>query len=123
MHTNVFQLRAIFPDDACRHNYSALEIIRTCMQELVHVRNVAYFDSAFHKALPKHVRTYPINQEIATTRGLRKYGFHGISYSFILRCVAEYLGKPQEGTSLIVLHLGSGASMCVIRDGKSIDTT
>ncbi|KKA19443.1 Acetate kinase [Rasamsonia emersonii CBS 393.64] len=110
-------------DLAPLHNYSALEIIRTCMQELVHVRNIAYFDSAFHKTLPKHVRTYPINQEIATTKGLRKYGFHGISYSFILRYVAEYLGKPQDSTTLIVLHLGSGASMCVIRDGKSIDTT
>jgi acetate kinase len=93
------------------------------MKELPNVKNITYFDSAFHKTLPKHVRTYPIDQEVAQQRGLRKYGFHGISYSFILRSVAEYLDKPQDKTSLIVMHIGSGASLCAIRDGKSIDTS
>jgi acetate kinase len=93
------------------------------MKELSNVKNMAYFDSAFHKTLPKHIRLYPIDQETASKRGLRKYGFHGISYSFILRSVAEYLGKPQEETSLIVTHLGSGASICAIKDGKSVDTS
>lgn len=69
------------------------------------------------------MRAYPINQEVAKANGLRKYGFHGISYSFILRSVAEFLNKPTEKTNLIVMHLGSGASMCAIKEGKSIDTS
>jgi acetate kinase len=54
---------------------------------------------------------------------LRKYGFHGISYSYILRAVSTYLGKTPLQTSIIALHLGSGASACAIKNGKSIDTT
>jgi acetate kinase len=54
---------------------------------------------------------------------VRKYGFHGISYSFILSSVAEYLDQPVSNTNIIALHLGSGASACAIKGGKSIDTT
>ncbi|KAF3405513.1 hypothetical protein DPV78_002370 [Talaromyces pinophilus] len=110
-------------DLAPLHNFSALEIIRACRKELPNVRNIAHFDSAFHRSLPLHVRTYPIDQEIAKKNGLRKYGFHGISYSFILRSVAQFLGKPRYQTNLIVMHIGSGASICAIEDGKSIDTS
>jgi acetate kinase len=87
------------------------------------VTSITFFDSAFHHTMPEYVRTYPINQEIAKANGLRKYGFHGISYSFILRSVAEFLQKPQEETNLIVMHIGSGASICAIEKGKSIDTS
>jgi acetate kinase len=110
-------------DLAPLHNYSALEIIRTCKQELPNVKSVTFFDSAFHQTMPEHVKTYPINQEIAKANGLRKYGFHGISYSFILRSVAEFLKKPVEETNIIAMHIGSGASVCAIKNGKSVDTT
>ena len=117
-------LPGIFLSLACsRHNFSALEIIRTCREELPNVKSVTYFDSAFHQSLPEYVKTYPINQKVAKSNGLRKYGFHGISYSFILRSVAEFLKKPQDKTNLIVLHAGSGASICAIKQGKSIDTS
>ncbi|KAJ5598908.1 hypothetical protein N7510_011858 [Penicillium lagena] len=105
------------------HNFSALEIIRLCRIELPNVKSVASFDTAFHKTLPEYMRTYPINQEVAKAQKLRKYGFHGISYSFILRSVADFLGKPAERTNLIAMHLGSGASICAIEKGKSIDTS
>lgn len=85
--------------------------------------SITYFDSAFHQSLPAYVKTYPINQEVAKANGLRKYGFHGISYSFILRSVAELLGKPAAQTNLIALHIGSGASICAIKEGKSVDTS
>ena len=94
-----------------------------CHEHLPNVTNVACFDSAFHHTIPKHVKSYMIDQKIAKEKGLRKYGFHGLSYSYILRSIASYLGKPQEDTSIIALHLGSGASICAIRKGKSIDTT
>ncbi|KAJ6004929.1 Acetate/Proprionate kinase [Penicillium herquei] len=110
-------------DLAPLHNFSALEIIRLCRKELPSVPSITFFDSAFHQTMPLHVKTYPINQKIAQANGLRKYGFHGISYSFILRSVARFLGKPTEQTNLIAMHIGSGASICAIKDGKSIDTS
>ncbi|KAH7403526.1 acetate kinase-like protein [Cadophora sp. MPI-SDFR-AT-0126] len=110
-------------DLAPLHNASALEIVHHCIKEMPKTRNVAVFDSEFHQTIPEHIRTYPINQEIARKNKLRKYGFHGISYSFITRSVAAYLGKKESETSLIVLHLGSGASACAIKNGKSYDTS
>ena len=106
-----------------RHNASALAIVESCFKELPKTKNVAYFDSAFHHTLPEHVRTYPVDPKTAKTNKLRKYGFHGISYSFIIRNVAAFLGKPEKDTSIIALHLGSGASACAIKKGKSHDTS
>ncbi|KAL4791834.1 Acetokinase family-domain-containing protein [Aspergillus venezuelensis] len=110
-------------DLAPLHNFSALEIVRLARKELPKVTSVTFFDSSFHKTMPPYVTTYPIDQETAKRNKLRKYGFHGISYSFILRSVAEKLGKPVNKTNLIALHAGSGASMCAIKNGESIDTT
>jgi acetate kinase len=73
--------------------------------------------------VPEHIRTYPINQERAKHNKLRKYGFHGLSYAFITRSVAESLNKPIDSLNIIALHLGSGASACSIVNGKSFDTT
>lgn len=110
-------------DLAPLHNASALEIVKSCMKTLPTTKNIAYFDSQFHQTIPEHIRTYPINQEIAKKNKLRKYGFHGISYAFITRSVADFLGKKEEDTSIIALHLGSGASACAIKNGKSWDTS
>lgn len=110
-------------DLAPLHNSSALQIIKTCHSTLPQSKNIAYFDSQFHQTIPKHITTYPIDQEVANKNSLRKYGFHGISYSFITRSVAAYLNKPVEETSIIALHLGSGASACCVKDGKSHNTT
>lgn len=110
-------------DLAPLHNASALEIVKFCIKDLPKTRNVAVFDSQFHQTIPEYIRTYPINQEVAKANKLRKYGFHGISYSFITRSVAEFLGKEEGETNLIVLHLGSGASACAVRGGRSWDTS
>lgn len=110
-------------DLAPLHNASALEIVRYCLKELPSTKNVAVFDSQFHQTIPEHICTYPIDQEIAKKNKLRKYGFHGISYAFITRSVAKFLNKPESETSLIVLHLGSGASACAVKNGKSWDTS
>ncbi|KAI9051098.1 hypothetical protein LZ554_005202 [Drepanopeziza brunnea f. sp. 'monogermtubi'] len=110
-------------DLAPLHNAPALEIAQYCIKGMPKTRNVAVFDSEFHQTMPEHIRTYPINQDIAKKNKLRKYGFHGISYSFITRSVAEFLDKKQSETSLIVLHLGSGASACAVKGGKSWDTS
>ncbi|EEH04132.1 acetate kinase [Histoplasma capsulatum G186AR] len=105
------------------HNTVALDIIDTCLNEIPMAKTVAYFDSTFHQSMPDYVKTYPISPENAKKNWLRKYGFHGISYSFITRSVAEFLKQPIESTNIVALHLGSGASVCAIRAGKSIDTS
>ncbi|KAI1431997.1 acetate kinase [Xylaria sp. CBS 124048] len=110
-------------DLAPLHNRHALEIVRSCVSELSDATNVACFDSEFHASIPEHIRTYPIDPGVARQRRLRKYGFHGISYRFIVRAVAGYLGKDPSTLNIIALHLGSGASACAIKGGKSWDTS
>ena len=110
-------------DLAPLHNSSALAIVKACMKALPKATNIAYFDTSFHATIPEAIRTYPIDPKTAKKNKLRKYGFHGISYAFIIKSVAEYLKKPESKTSIIALHLGSGASACAIKDGKSLDNS
>ncbi|KAI9898958.1 hypothetical protein N3K66_005419 [Trichothecium roseum] len=119
-------------DLAPLHNGPALGIVRSCLGPeadggggglLPRAANVACFDTQFHASIPPHVRTYPIDQAVACSNGLRKYGFHGLSYAFITRATAAHLGKPGSETSLVALHLGSGASACAVRAGRSADTS
>ncbi|RDB26332.1 putative acetate kinase [Hypsizygus marmoreus] len=110
-------------DLAPLHNGAALSVIKACIKNIPESTSIAYFDSAFHRSIPPHISTYAIDQAIATQRGLKKYGFHGLSYSFILRAVSRFLQKPSSSLNLIVLHLGSGASACAIQAGKSLDTS
>jgi len=110
-------------DLAPLHNGPALEIVRSCLDQLPGATNVACFDSQFHHSIPAHVSTYAIDPAVARGRGLRKYGFHGISYAFIVRAAAAFLGRDESDTNLIALHLGSGASACAIEAGRSRDTS
>ncbi|KAI1751876.1 acetate kinase [Xylaria castorea] len=95
----------------------------SCVAALPGAINVAYFDSQFHASTPEHVRAYPIDPALARRKRLRKYGFHGISYAFIARFVAAYLRRDPGALNIIALHLGSGASTCAIKGGKSWDTS
>ncbi|KAB8356694.1 hypothetical protein FH972_024270 [Carpinus fangiana] len=110
-------------DLAPLHNGPALSIVTAVSDQLPHAKNVACFDSSFHSTIPEHIRTYPIDQSVAKRNKLRKYGFHGISYSFITGTVAQHLGKPKAEVNIIALHLGSGSSACAIKDGESHDTS
>ncbi|KAF8150641.1 Acetokinase family-domain-containing protein [Crassisporium funariophilum] len=110
-------------DLAPLHNGAALSVIKACISDLPNAKSVAYFDTTFHRSIPLHISSYAIDQKIAKERGLKKYGFHGLSYAFILRSVSRYLDKPPESLNLIVLHLGSGASACAIKSGNSLDTS
>jgi acetate kinase len=110
-------------DLAPLHNAPALTIVRAVADILPQAKNIAYFDSAFHNTLPDYICTYPIDQSIAQKNKLRKYGFHGISYSFIVNAVSTYLNKPLDQVNIVALHLGSGASACCIKNGKSLDTS
>lgn len=110
-------------DLAPLHNGVALSIVDICIKALPETVNVACFDSQFHTTIPPHIYTYAINPQIAKSNRLRKYGFHGISYAFITQSVAEYLSKDVGELNMIALHLGSGASACAIKGGKSWDTS
>ncbi|KAF9783961.1 Acetokinase family-domain-containing protein [Thelephora terrestris] len=111
-------------DLAPLHNAAALALVKLATQQLPKAINIAYFDTTFHtRSIPPHVYTYPLDPEMVQRKKIRKYGFHGISYLFVLKEAAEFLQKPPEVTSLISLHLGSGASAVAIKNGKSIDTT
>ncbi|KAF2085291.1 acetate and butyrate kinase [Saccharata proteae CBS 121410] len=110
-------------DLAPLHNSSSLSIIRATHTTLPHTTNIAFFDTSFHATLPRHTYTYPIDPSLATHNKLRKYGFHGLSYSFITRRVSTHLGTPSPSLNIIALHLGSGASVCCIKDGRSWDTS
>ncbi|KAF2448102.1 acetate kinase [Karstenula rhodostoma CBS 690.94] len=110
-------------DLAPLHNAPALSIVRAVSEILPNAKNVAYFDSSFHATIPRHISTYPVDQEVAERNKLRKYGFHGISYQFITDAVASHLKKDPTTLNIIALHLGSGASACCIKNGVSHDTS
>jgi acetate kinase len=84
---------------------------------------VACFDTAFHATLAPAAATYALPQEWNQRYRLRRYGFHGLSHAYAARRAAELLGRPEEGLRLVTCHLGAGASLAAVRDGRSIDTT
>ncbi|KAK4987877.1 hypothetical protein LTR50_004329 [Elasticomyces elasticus] len=110
-------------DLAPLHNAGALTIVRAVHSQLPKATNIAFFDTSFHSTIPTHIRTYAIDPKTAARNKLRKYGFHGLSYSSITRAVSTHLAKPQSSLNIIALHLGSGASACCIRAGRSLDTS
>jgi acetate kinase len=95
--------------------------IKAMMKALPDVKNVAVFDTAFHQTMPKMNYIYPVPLEWYKKYGVRKYGFHGTSHKYITELMQEKLGK--EDVNLIICHVGSGASISAVRDGKCLDTT
>lgn len=108
---------------APEHNRLELEAIE-CMERILgpHVPQVAVFDTAFHARLPPEAYIYPGPYEWLG-RGIRRYGFHGISHQYTSRRAAAILGRDLASLRLITCHLGNGCSLAAIRDGISIDTT
>ncbi|MBA3536427.1 MAG: acetate/propionate family kinase [Tatlockia sp.] len=85
--------------------------------------HVAIFDNGFHHTMPAHVSHYAINAEVANQYQIRRYGFHGINHEYVANQAAEFLKKPLASCNFIILHLGNGASACLIKNGKSFDTS
>ncbi|MCF6515834.1 acetate/propionate family kinase [Lactobacillus sp. S2-2] len=105
------------------HEPANLMGIRAFKKILPNVTSVAVFDTSFHNSLPEENFMYSIPYEFYKKYGARKYGAHGTSYRYVSQKAANMLGKPLEELKLIVLHLGAGASVCAIKDGKSYDTS
>jgi acetate kinase len=109
-------------DIAPAHNRLELEAIDTVSRVFgSSLPQVAVFDTAFHATIEPAAYVYPGPHEWADRDGIRRYGFHGISYQYASRRTAEILNK-MPGRALLC-HLGNGASLCAVREGKSIDTT
>ncbi|MEM7773276.1 MAG: acetate kinase [Cyanobacteria bacterium P01_A01_bin.37] len=104
------------------HNPANLEGIEAIEQTLGDVPQVVVFDTAFHSQMPKTASTYPIPYQW-TERGIRRYGFHGISHDYCAHRAAQMLQTPLESLKLIICHLGNGGSLSAVNHGHSIDTT
>lgn len=105
------------------HNPAAVLGIKACMAAMPDTPMVAVFDTAFHQTMPKENYLYPIPYEYYEKYRVRKYGAHGTSHSYVSKRVAELMGKPVESMKIVTCHLGQGASLCAIKEGKSIDTS
>ena len=110
-------------DLAPLHNPAGILGIRACLSAMPGKPNVAVFDTAFHQTLPKERYLYPIPYEYYEKYGIRKYGFHGTSHKYVANRVAEVVGKPIEDLKIISCHIGQGASICAVQNGKSVETS
>ena len=105
------------------HNRMALKAVDVVQQHFgPGMTQIAVFDTAFHATLPPAAYIYP-GPYSWLEAGIRRYGFHGISHRYAARRAAQLLGRDPSGLRIITCHLGSGASLAAVRDGKSIDTT
>ncbi len=105
------------------HNPPNLAGIRAARATFPGVPQVAIFDTAFHRSLPPAARTYAIDADLAARYGIRRFGFHGISFEYVSGAAARALGRPLKELKLIILHLGNGASACAVRGGESVETS
>ena len=104
------------------HLPSEIELIETFRQRHPKLPQVACFDTAFHRTMPRVAKLLPIPRRY-DSKGVQRYGFHGLSYAYLVEELAR-LGDPAATTGRVILaHLGNGASMAAVRDGKSIDTS
>ena len=110
-------------DLAPLHNPANLLGVRACQKVMPEVPNVAVFDTAFHQTMPKKAYLYALPKEYYEKYGVRRYGFHGTSHSFVSARLAELAGLDIENSKMIVCHIGSGASISAIKNGKSVDTS
>lgn len=105
------------------HQEKSLAALDAVSEALPGVPAVACFDTAFHATLPPAAATYALPARWRARWGLRRYGFHGLSHSWIARRAPELIGRDGAGTRIVSAHLGAGASLCAIRGGRSWDTT
>ena len=105
------------------HNPANLLGIRAAKKVFPRALHVAVFDTAFHSTIPEEAYLYAIPYEYYLKYGIRRYGFHGISYTYVCRRAAEILGRPLEQLRIIACHLGSGASVAAVKYGRCVDTS
>ena len=110
-------------DIAPLHNPPNLMGIEACQELMPNVKHIAVFDTAFHQTMPAKNFMYALPYESYEQFKVRRYGFHGTSHFYVSHRAAEMLGKSFEECKIVTLHLGNGASMAAIADGKVVDTS
>ena len=110
-------------DLAPLHNPANLIGINACKELMPGVPMVAVFDTAFHQTMPEKAYLYGLPYEYYENYKVRRYGFHGTSHSFVSKETAKFLGMDLENSKIIVCHLGNGASISAVKDGKCVDTS
>lgn len=105
------------------HNPANLKGIMAVKALMPKCPQVAVFDTAFHQTMPEKAYMYAIPREMFEKWGVRRYGFHGTSHRFVSKRAIEYLGLDPNNSKLIVAHIGNGASMSAVVNGKCVDTT
>ncbi len=106
------------------HNPISLNVIDESKKYFPTLKQYVAFDSAFHATLPSYAYTYALPKTLIQKFGFRKYGFHGLSNSFVINEASRYLEKPLRNLKMIVCHLGTGgSSVTAIKDGHSVDTS
>ena len=106
-------------DLAPLHNPPAIAGIRACQRILPNVKNICAFDTAFHTTIPENRKIYPLPYRYYKELKVRKYGFHGMSHKYVSERISQILDN--NNLKIINCHLGQGASICAIKDGKSQD--
>ncbi|MBO4652108.1 MAG: acetate kinase [Lachnospiraceae bacterium] len=110
-------------DLAPLHNPANLIGIDACMKLMPGVPEVAVFDTAFHQTMPKEAYLYAVPYEYYTNYGVRRYGFHGTSHSYVSKRAIDVAGLDPNNSKVVVCHLGNGASCSAVLNGRSVDTS
>jgi len=110
-------------DLAPLHNPANLIGVRACQELMPSTPMAGVFDTAFHQTMPQEAYLYGVPYAYYEKYAVRKYGFHGTSHSYVSKRAAAILDKPYESLKTIVCHLGNGASVCAVKNGKSVDTS
>jgi len=105
------------------HNPANLKGVRAVQELMPGLPQVGVFDTAFHQTMPKEAYMYAVPYELYEKYGVRRYGFHGTSHRYVSQRVCEFLGVKPEGKKIITCHIGNGASIAAVKDGKCIDTS
>ncbi len=105
------------------HNPSQMVVVRACRELFPNIKNSLSFDTAYHSTIPDYAYTYGLPIDLIEKHKIRRYGFHGLSHEFVMKEFCDKNNKKEEDVNIITCHLGSGCSVCAIKNGKSIDTS
>ena len=119
----VMEAFAACNDLAPLHNPANIKGVNAVSAILPNIPQVGVFDTAFHQTMPDYAYMYALPYELYKKYGVRRYGFHGTSHRYVSQRVCELLGVKPEGKKIITCHIGNGASIAAVKDGKCVDTS
>lgn len=120
---DVMEAFAACNDLAPLHNPANIKGVNAVSAILPNIPQVGVFDTAFHQTMPDYAYMYALPYELYSKYGVRRYGFHGTSHRYVSQRVCEFLGVKPEGKKIITCHIGNGASIAAVKDGKCVDTS